>query len=136
MSKQKPGILILSHGNFCQAAFETAIMLGGSSEAVSFIKLQENVNMEAYTKEIDTKLKDMPAGSLVLVDVFGGTPFNTLARLLNNYPVFAATGFNISMLVEAMAAREYLSGKDLLDAVISAGNSSIKSVNDFLSSIS
>lgn len=135
MSTKRIGILILSHGDFCESALRTAALLGADAEGVSALSLRENVSMESYESEVRAALSALPAGSLVFLDLFGGTPFNQVMRLLSTYPIHAVTGFNLPMLIEAMSSREEYAGPELVEAVLSAGAAGIRDANRFLAEL-
>lgn len=129
-------VLILSHGNFCESALHTAQLLGGSNEGVQALPMLEDQSLEEYQQSIRTVLSGLPKGSLVFLDLFGGTPFNQVAQLLREYEVYAISGFNLSMLIEAMTVRDTLQGPELVEDILEAGKNGIKNVNEFLANLS
>ena len=66
------------------------------------------------------ELEAAPEGSLVLCDLFGGTPSNVTASLLAAHAVCAVTGLNLAMLIEACTMRASMKGKTLAEAVLAA----------------
>src|SRR5699024_11376174 len=56
-----------------------------------------------------------PKGSLILVDLFGGTPCNQVMRYVQEkgQPLEVVGGMNLPMLVNSVIAREEKSGKEL-----------------------
>lgn len=129
-------VLILSHGDFCESALRTAALLGADTSGVTALPLRENVPMEEYAGQVAAALDELPDGSIVFLDLFGGTPFNTVARLLLDREVFAFTGFNLPMLIEAMSSRDvYSTGEELAEAVREAGQAGMRDVRQFLSGL-
>ena len=128
-------ILILSHGDFCESALRTAALLGADTSGAVALPLRENVPMEEYVRQVSEELDHLPDGSLVFLDLFGGTPFNTVARLLLERQVFAFTGFNLPMLIEAMSSRDVYAGEELAQAVLDAGQAGMRDVQKFLSGL-
>ena len=45
-----PGILLLSHGPFCQALLESAQMIGGEAVNVVALPLLENASIDEYPR--------------------------------------------------------------------------------------
>lgn len=135
MNESSVQILILSHGDFCESALRTAALLGADADGVRALPLCENTSMEAYALDVADAVAALPEGSLVFLDLFGGTPFNTVARLIAEHPVFAIAGFNLPMLVEAMSSRDEYCGQELVDAVLAAGQAGVRDVNRFLAGL-
>jgi PTS system mannose-specific IIA component len=46
------------------------------------------------------------AGTLILVDMLGGTPFNVAIRLATQRKIGVLTGVNLPMLIKALSHRE------------------------------
>ncbi len=125
-------VLVLSHGLMCTAMLETARLIGLDGERIISFPMEDMVNIEVYEREIREILSTFSEGSLVLVDLFGGTPFNTIARILVDYPVYGITGVNLPMLLEAWSSYNFLSGEELQKSVLEAGIRGIKDINSFL----
>lgn len=73
-----PGILLLSHGPFCQALLESAQMIGGEAVNVVALPLLENASIDEYGEKAMQTFKQMPEGSIVLFDLASGTPLNQM----------------------------------------------------------
>lgn len=67
-----PGILLLSHGPFCQALLESAQMIGGEAVNVVALPLLENASIDEYGEKAMQTFKQMPEGSIVLFDLASG----------------------------------------------------------------
>ena len=136
MSEQefvKPHILLVSHGQLCLGVYDSARMIGADLEGVIAIPLLEGVSPNTYEEELKRFLDECPNGSLVLADLFGGTPFNIMSKMLPEYNgIYAATGLNLSMLLEVCAARSFMSGQDLLNSALIAGKEGVTNINEFV----
>ena len=128
-------ILILSHGDMCESMLRTAALLGADTTGVTVLPLRENVTMEEYAGQVAEAIGRLPDGSIVFLDLFGGTPFNTAARLLLERQVYAFTGFNLPMLIEAMSSRDVYAGEELAQAVLEAGQAGMRDVRQFLTGL-
>ena len=91
--------------------------------------------MEEYAGQVAEAIGRLPDGSIVFLDLFGGTPFNTAARLLLERQVYAFTGFNLPMLIEAMSSRDVYAGEELAQAVLEAGQAGMRDVRQFLTGL-
>lgn len=120
-----PGIILLSHGPFAVALVETAKMLFGDSENLAAFSLEPGDDIDQYRETFAETIRKFPEGSLLLVDLFGGTPCNQLMRYIQETgkPLEIVSGMNLPMLVTAVLAREEMSGEEFsLDTVENGKN--------------
>ena len=70
-------------------------------------------------------MQQSPEGILVLVDIFGGTPFITASRIYNQnqgkIDMAVVTGMNLPMVLEAMDSLQNMSVSELKESVIKCG---------------
>jgi len=92
-------VLVLTHGKFGEELVNSAEMIGGKLPNVNAFSLMPNMSVEEYAASIENELKDKKK-YLCLVDLFGGTPFNTAAILRKKYDITIVTGINLNMLLE------------------------------------
>ena len=73
-------------------------------------------------------------GTLILCDLFGGSPFLTSAKLLkeNSDHMELVTGVNLGMLLELMANIETASITELKDIALSSGKEGIIDIKERL----
>lgn len=104
------GIILASHGRFAEGIKESGSMIFGQQEDVQSVVLTPDMGPE----DMHQKLLDAVATLsdqehvLFLVDLWGGTPFNQVSRILgeeNKEDWVAVTGLNLPMLVEAYGDR-------------------------------
>lgn len=123
------GVLIISHGTLCKGLENSVSMVAGEiaqSKSISLLPGQEPGEfkeiVEAALKELDTGM-----GVLVLTDLLGGTPFNTIAMLSQEYPVSVITGMNMAMgICAALQREEDMSLPEFSKLVESAGHDGIR----------
>jgi mannose/fructose-specific phosphotransferase system component IIA len=127
-----PGILLLSHGTLCQSLIKSAEMINGEIDNIIAIPFEEGVNIEEYGNSIKDTYSHMPPGSIVLFDLFSGTPFNQFLACCMNLTVHGLCGVSLPMLLDALMFRESLSGAELVKAVEESAHSSIANVGEFL----
>ena len=121
-----PGILILTHGRAGIELIESSNMILGEMEGVYGEALLPGMSPEEFTKKVRTRLDSMPKGSLIMVDIFGGTPCNVSIMLSEKYNCSVISGINLAMIIEAVTSREYLSNEELVQTVERAGAESCK----------
>lgn len=132
---QIPGILVLTHGRAGEEIVRSVEMIIGPMDGVSYIPLMPGMEVEHFREEVKQAIEDMPDGSLIISDLFGGTPSNTSAFVTQFKNISAVTGLSIGMLIEAVSLRVELSGERLAKAVISAGKEGCKNVLEELKRI-
>lgn len=120
-----PGIILLSHGPFAVSLIETAQMLFGESENIAAFSLEPGDDIDNYRESFVKMINDFPKGSLIMVDLFGGTPCNQVMCHIQETgePLEVVAGMNLPMLIQAVMARESMSGKEWnLDSVENGKN--------------
>ncbi len=103
-------IVLASHGKFAEGIMESGSMIFGAQEDVAAVVLTPDMGPD----DLHQKLLDAIATFkdkehvLFLVDLWGGTPFNQVSRLLGegeHEDWVAVTGLNLPMLISAYGAR-------------------------------
>lgn len=123
-----PGILLASHGRLSQGIYESAGMITGDMENVSFCCLEEADSPDDYQKKLAEIVNAYPAGCIVLVDLAGGTPCNRLLMesLSGHAQLPIVTGINLPMLVTIISERDGKQAKELVELAIAEGREGIK----------
>lgn len=92
-------IIIGTHGDFGKELLKTAEMIIGPLENVQAFSLLPGMEMTEYRELILSSL-DSENNYIALVDLFGGTPSNTIASFLMDYNFEIISGVNLPMLLE------------------------------------
>ncbi len=127
-----PGIIILTHGNLGEELINSATMIFGVLNNVKALSLKIGDDPDIYKKRLDELLDTMPEDSLIMVDLFGGTPSNSLMLLAKKRKVFAVSGVSMPMLIEAANMRLAYSGQQLLDCIVEAGHNGIINITELI----
>ncbi|HXI36838.1 MAG TPA: PTS sugar transporter subunit IIA [Burkholderiales bacterium] len=103
------GILLITHGalgeSLLRAATHTLGRQPEHAEHIAVGAMDTPESLLARGREAIARVDD-GAGVLVLTDMFGATPANVAAKLLQNGRVEGLSGANLPMLVRALAHRE------------------------------
>lgn len=101
------GILLVTHGRFSEGVADGVRMLMGEQERFSTLCLTETDNIDAFRLRVEEQIDGLDDGDgvLVLVDVLGGSPFNTAACQLRERNIESVTGLNFPMVVGALEGR-------------------------------
>lgn len=101
-------ILLVTHGKLGMGLLDTAQMLIGTLSDVDFIEFEKNMGLE----ELEEKLKNYfettkTSKILVLVDILGGTPFNSVSMFsFNNDNIRVVYGINLPTFIECYNLKE------------------------------
>jgi len=132
IEKEVIGVIVISHGPLAKALIEASAMLMGDLENVTPVCLYEGVDPSEYAKELDAAFERFPQGTIVLVDLFGGTPSNTLIMRMRAKDTLipALSGVNLPMLIETLSLRRMMEGQELINAIEETTHSSIVNITE------
>lgn len=131
------GILIITHGNLGKELIRSAELILGEQKKVKAVGLFHGDDIDEFNGKISNAIKALRKEGddiLVLVDIYGGTPSNTV--ILNRKDELdqdklnfeCITGVNLSMVLEAFSLRGAYSLEQLKESCIKAGADGIKDV--------
>ncbi len=106
------GIVIACHGRLAEGLIDALTLLAGEQKSLIGLGLLPGNSPLDFGKKVEQAVDELDEGDgvLVLTDLFGGTPSNSAARLINREDVRAFAGVNLPMLLlddlaeEAMAS--------------------------------
>ncbi len=86
---------------------ESAKMLVGEGEQLVCEAIFSQDDPEEFKQRVTDAVKSVDTGEgvAVFVDLFGGTPFNTIAKLCQEMPIRVVSGINIPMMIYIMLER-------------------------------
>ena len=102
------GIILASHGGFADGIAESAQMLFGEQDNFAHVILKPDEGPDDIRGKMETAIASFENQDevLLIVDLWGGTPFNQTNTLLEKHPNWAiVTGMNLPMVVEALTQR-------------------------------
>lgn len=112
-----------------EESVNSAAMLVGAGEALGFAGVYEGETPDSFLERVEKTVEELDSGEgvVALVDIFGGTPNNTVYRLTQSHNIRIVTGFNLPMLIYAITERmEGMSMDMLVDGLMEAGTTQIK----------
>ena len=109
-------------------------LIAGPQEAVTTFALGEVDSIDELEHQVEAAAQaGQPEGSLILVDMFGASPFNVSARIASRNPnVDVVTGVNLGMLLETAFQREGNTLAGLAGIAREAGCSSVKVLSEIM----
>ncbi len=122
------GVIIATHGEFGNVLLSTLNMILGDFEGVLSVTLSSEDSRETFMEKMEKGIQEVDPGgkgTLVLVDMLGGTPFNIAVQLAQTRKVEVVTGVNLPMLIKVSSHREETDLKFLAGEVQKATRESI-----------
>ena len=123
-------VLVVSHGGLADAMVAAASMICGETERVSALGLEPADSPESYAERLTVAI-DVDRPTLILSDLYGGTPHNVACAVARG-PVRCISGINLGLLIEAITASEELDDP-LVDRLISLAREGVVDVTSRLS---
>ena len=116
------GIILASHGEFAKGILQSGAMIFGEQENVQAVTLMPSEGPD----DLKAKMKDAIASFdnqdqvLILVDLWGGTPFNQANSLFEEHKDKWAivAGMNLPMVIEAYSSRSSMESAHEIAAFI------------------
>ena len=111
------GILIVSHGAFGESLIHSAShVLGKRPLYLRQLGVTVHDDPDAILPVAKDLIRflDQGQGVLVMTDVYGATPSNVAARLLERGRVEGVAGVNLPMLIKALTYREQVGLEELV----------------------
>ena len=115
------GILIVSHGAFGESLIHSAShVLGRRPLYLRQLGVTVHDDPDAIlpTAQDLIRFLDQGRGVLVMTDIYGATPSNIAARLLEPGRVEGLAGVNLPMLIKALTHREEASLEQLVERAV------------------
>ncbi len=128
------GLILVTHGRLAEQFVEAMEHVVGVQDAIETVCIGPNDDMEERRADIAGAIDrvDQGAGTIVLTDLFGGTPSNLAISLLDKGSVEVIAGINLPMLIRLAGARESMSVNDAVEAAQSAGRNYITVASELL----
>ena len=102
-------LLIVAHGNLGDSLIQcAAYVLGRRPEALENLDLSACKDPAEMIERARMRLDELDQGDgvLILTDVYGATPCNTVCKILSTRNVEAVAGVNLPMLLKALTYRD------------------------------
>jgi len=125
------GIILASHGEFAKGILQSAAMIFGEQENVQAVTLMPSEGPDDIKAKIKDSIKsfDNQDEVLILVDLWGGTPFNQANSLFEEHKDKWAivAGMNLPMVIEAYSSRSSMESAQKIAAhILKAAKEGVK----------
>jgi PTS system ascorbate-specific IIA component len=124
-------LLIVAHGNLGDSLIQCAShVLGKRPEALENLDLSACKDPAEMLERARARLASLnqDEGVLILTDVYGATPCNTVCKILESSHIEAISGVNLPMLLKALTYRDQ-GMATLLEKAVSGGQAGIFNIH-------
>ena len=120
-------VIIACHGNLARDILKAAQTIIGPIQGVHTISRLPRDGRDDLLRKFQEKISslDSPEGTIVLIDAYGGSPFNISSHFLDKYNIRIVTGVNLPMILDLATYREKLKLDDLAARLAKTGRRSV-----------
>ena len=127
-------LVLVRHGKLALEFISAMQHVVGKQEQVEAVCIGPEDDMEMRREEILKKAGEVNSGSgtIVLTDMFGGTPSNLAISIMDRAPVEIIAGINLPMLIKLASLRKDKSLKEAVEGAQEAGKKYINIASQLL----
>jgi len=128
------GIVVVSHGHLSSELLAATEHVVGPMEGTCAIAIAPDDDMEARRADIleAAKACDTGAGTVILTDMFGGTPSNLAISVLSKGRIEVIAGVNLPMLIKLAEVRADMKLDEAVASARDAGRKYISVASELL----
>jgi mannose PTS system EIIA component len=129
------GIVIVTHKQLGDALIDAAeFILGARPDGVVSVSININENADKLREKVSEGIKNvnMKEGTLILTDMFGGTPSNLSYSFLEEGRTEVISGVNLPILIKAVNSRKDMDISKLAQSIETYGKKSISLASGIL----
>lgn len=127
------GILVVGHGTLAESLVEGIThILGQRPPTLATLDFRGHADPDEWQHILQARIAELNQGEgvLVMADLYGATPCNTLCRVLLPDHVEGVTGVNLPMLLKALNYRDTMSLPQLVERIVNGGRNSINHITE------
>ncbi len=128
------GLVLVTHGNLALEFIAAMQHVVGKQDQVEAVCIGPEDDMETRRAEILQKVEAVNKGdgTIVLTDMFGGTPSNLAISIMEKAKVEIIAGINLPMLIKLCSLRKDKSLKESVNGAQEAGKKYITVASQLL----
>jgi mannose PTS system EIIA component len=129
------GVVLVTHGRLAEEFLAAVEHVVGPQTHFATVCIGADDDMEARRQEIMDKTEsvEMGDGTILLTDMFGGTPSNLAISLLDQDKTEVIAGVNLPMLIKLVSIRASKSLPEVVEEAQDAGRKYINVASKLLS---
>ena len=129
------GIVIVTHRQLGDSLIDAAqFIVGSKPEQIESISIDLNEKVDALRDKIAKGIKNVQSdeGTLILTDMFGGTPSNLSYSFLEEGRIEVLSGVNLPVLIKAIDSRPDMELTKFAECLEAYGKKSISTASGIL----
>ncbi len=124
-------LLLVTHGNFGKELLKSSELIIGNIENAESISFEQGDSFEELLKKVEEAVERLSKDDLIIfTDMYGGSPFNAVARTMKNRNFYHITGINFPLFIDIAVNRDTYSLEEIAEKIIKNGKKSIVFVNE------
>ncbi len=124
-------ILIVSHGDFGKELLKSSEIIIGKIDNIECISFNLGDNYADLCKKVQESIERIGDDDLIVfTDMYGGSPFNSVTKLMKDKKFFHITGVNLPLFIDIAINKNTYSMDEIAEKIIKNGKKSIVFVND------
>ena len=126
--------VIVTHGHLAGELLAAAEMIVGPISFIAAVSIGWHDDVDNARGEVERAIKGVSqgAGTLLMTDMFGGTPTNIASMFLETGTVEVVTGVNLPMIIKLASQTEQASLPDIARQLCDVGRQGIYLASDLL----
>ena len=128
------GLLVVTHGQLAEDLVHATTTILGPVDGLEAVSIGWDDDVNEARSRIDDAIARIGAngGTLILTDMFGGTPNNMALSLLESGRVEVVTGVNLPMVIKFANLREEIQLSEVARRIAEQGRGAIQVASDLL----
>lgn len=127
------GLVLVAHADLAKEMLSAAEMIVGPIERAVAVSIDKDDPADVILERIREAIRSVGGeGSIIMTDMFGGTPANVSLSFLHPDRVEVLTGMNLPMVMQFAMERSRHGISELASRLCSSGRESISVAGDFL----
>jgi PTS system mannose-specific IIA component len=127
------GLVLVAHAGLATALKASAEMIVGPIEECAEVEVASGERADDIMARVVSAVgSSLPGGTIIMTDLFGGTPSNMAMSFLKDGCVEVVTGVNLPMLIEFCSKRERLAIDELAVELQRSGREGILVAGELL----
>jgi PTS system mannose-specific IIA component len=129
------GIVIVTHRQLGDSLIDAAqFIVGSKPELIESVSIDLNEKVDVLRDKIEKGIKNVQTdeGTLILTDMFGGTPSNLSYSFLEEGRIEVLSGVNLPVLIKAINSRPEMELTKLAECLETYGKKSISMASGIL----
>ncbi len=117
-------IIVITHGHLAHGLKDTVNMFVPEVKDLDYLSF-DGANLDVFNEQL-SELIDHQQKTIVLCDMFGGSPFLTACKLANSDNIRIIGGVNLAMIIETIINQSEDDLDDVVTKICDATKESIK----------